>query len=126
MNWRTALLSTIALGFAFASPSEAGRIGWFPQWAPLAVGKMCVPSEDNSVNVHCFFTANRKDSFLITQEVDDVSKGAADLAAEFCVATGFRKDRASMPLDIDVRPGSKSGTFMVGLRSLYCETPRGM
>jgi hypothetical protein len=124
MNWRSALLSTVVLGFALATPGEAARIGFVAQWGPIAIGKLCIPAEDNSVYAHCIFTANRKDSFLITSEVDDASKGAADLAAQFCLATGFRKDRASKALDVDVKPGSKAGAFMVGLRSLYCETAR--
>lgn len=119
------------LGFALSAPAgaarlnEAVRLGFFPQWAPITIGKMCVPAEENSYNMHCIFTANRKDSYLITGTAVDAAKGAADLAAQFCIATGFKKDRASKPLDVDVRPGGMEGSAIIGVRSLYCETPKG-
>lgn len=120
MMMRAALVSAFAIGLAATTPVQAawGKSYFFDQ---ASIGKVCVVSPPNSLYMHCFFTANRKDSYLITGSTGDVDQGADELAAEFCLAVGFAKDRASKALDVEELPGGDIGGPRVGVRSLYCE-----
>lgn len=104
-----------------AGPAQASYLQRGPGWSPTSIGRSCVPAKPYSLYTNCFFTANRKDSFLITGVAGDTEAGAAALAAQFCLAAGFDKNRASKALDWDFGAAATAGSFRVGVRSLYCE-----